>query len=173
MTQHMEVTSPHDATPPCVLASSSHPGGRMLATVLVVDDNEASIELARIMLVRRSQLKCILLYAGSGDEALATMRTMAAQGAQVDLVLLDINMPRLDGFEVLRELSADVSIPMPAVIMCSTSSSSKDLERAYALGASGYVEKPPQLENLRRVLDGAEGLTLEESAAGAFLLRAA
>ena len=173
MTQEMNRPIPQAHVPPhTILASSPHPGGRDLATILVVDDNRASLELARIMLLQRAGLRCHLKSAASGDEAIAIIRAQAQCGAQVDLMLLDVNMPRLDGFEVLQHLSR-VDIPKPAVVMCSTSTSDQDVERAYALGASGYVEKPPRLEALRRVLAGAEGVTLAEDEAGPLLLRAA
>ena len=175
MTEHLDPPPFHKgATPPgVVLPSLPYPGGRDLATVLVVDDNPASIELARIMLMQKAHLQCNLECAAGGDEALAIMRALANSGAQVDLVLLDINMPRLDGFEVLAQLASDAGIPKAAVVMCTTSSERNDIERAFALGASGYVEKPPRLEKLRPLLVAAEGLALEENDLGAFLLRAA
>lgn len=155
------------------LVPHSHPGGRDLASVLVVDDNNAAIELARIMLEKRSKLRCNMHYASGAEEALAFMRAAAETGAPVDLLLLDINMPRTDGFEVLAALAADPAIPALAIVMCSTSSFDRDIERAFALGACGYLEKPPQLENLRPVLASLTQLAVEEGDAGVFLLRAA
>lgn len=175
MMQHLDPPPHNGASAPhgAVLSSEPHPGGRHLARVLVVDDNVASIELARIMLVQRAHLRCIFVGAASGHEALEVMRTLAETGAQVDLVLLDINMPRLDGFEVLAQIASDANIPTPVVVMCSTSSARNDINRAHELGAAGYVEKPPRLEKLRPLLAGLDGLSLEESDIGAFLLRAA
>lgn len=144
-----------------------------LATVLVVDDNQAAIELARIMLVQQAHLRCNILSAQSGDEALSVMHQQAAQGDKVDIVLLDINMPRMDGFEVLERVAADHDLPRPAVVMCTTSCYDKDIERAHALGAAGYLEKPPCLETLKPLIGEMDGLCLQEDTSGATLLRVA
>lgn len=147
--------------------------GRRLATILVVDDNEASIELARIMLVEQSKLRCRILSATSGQEAIAMIRDTAVGPSPIDLVLLDINMPLMDGFGVLSELSKLSSPAPPPVVMCSTSSYDKDKERAYALGACGYLEKPPQLRHLEPILQRISGLRMETRADGRALLRVA
>jgi CheY-like chemotaxis protein len=142
-----------------------------LATILVVDDNEAAIELARIMLVEQSKLECRLMSARSGGEALELLQRSAQNGAPVDLMLLDINMPRMDGFEVLRELAAIANLAAPPVVMCSTSSYDKDKERAKSLGAYGYLEKPPQLHQLKPIFDALPGLRMETRERGRALLR--
>ena len=140
-----------------------------LATVLVVDDNDAALELARIMLAEHSKLRCHILSAGSGEEALA----MLQEGLSVDLLLLDINMPRLDGFDVLIELSNNAALAKPIVVMCSSICTGQDIARANALGAAGFVEKPPRLETLKPLLCKTPHLRVEEDVDGARLLRAA
>jgi signal transduction histidine kinase len=142
-----------------------------LATILVVDDNDAAIELARIMLVQQSNLQCHILCANSGEQALGMLRDVAATSRNVDIMLLDINMPRMDGFKLLQLVRADATLPKPAIIMCSTSCYDKDVERAQALGASGYMEKPPQLASLRPLLTKVPGVRLNENGSSAALLR--
>jgi signal transduction histidine kinase len=144
-----------------------------LATILVVDDNEAAIELARIMLVEQSKLRCRILSAKSGQEAIATIRDATGSASPVDLVLLDINMPVMDGFGVLIELGKTANLPHPPVIMCSTSSYDKDKERAKALGACGYLEKPPQLRHLQPILERIDSVRMESHPGGPALLRVA
>ena len=144
-----------------------------LATILVVDDNEAAIELARIMLIEQSKLRCRILSARSGREAIEMLRGMGDSNSPVDLVLLDINMPLMDGFEVLTEFAKVSNPPPPPVIMCSTSSYDKDKERAKALGARGYLEKPPQLRHLQPILESIKGLRMETRPGGHVLLRVA
>ncbi|MES1199908.1 MAG: response regulator [Pseudomonadota bacterium] len=144
-----------------------------LATILLVDDNQAAIELARITLVEQSKLQCRILSATSGQDALALLQERHDGHADVDLILLDINMPRMDGFEVLAELAKSALPLNPPVIMCSTSSYDKDKERAEALGAVGYVEKPPQLRHLQPILNSILGLRLEPQSNGKALLRVA
>src|SRR5215813_7305413 len=121
----------HPATPPRRAADAA------LATLLLVDDNEAALELARIMLVQRAKLRCNIQIARDGEEALQILRASAGRAASIDLVLLDINMPRVDGFEVIRELNADPALPKPAIVLCSSIVCRDDQERASALGAAG------------------------------------
>lgn len=163
---------PERASPFCARTASSPPrGGCRLATVLVVDDNPASRELARIMLVERARLQCQLECVQGGREALTRVAAIGRYDAEVDLVLLDINMPGLDGFEVLNALMR--AAEKPIVVMCSTSLDQSDMQRAFAQGAAGYLEKPPRLENLRPLIAATRRLALQESDAGAILVRAA
>jgi CheY-like chemotaxis protein len=161
---------PSTAAPPTQPARTNCAG---LATILVVDDNDAAIELAHIMLVQNSDLRCNMLCASSGEEALSLLHDLAAKGESIDVMLLDVNMPRMDGFQVLERVASDMGLPKPAILMCSTSSYERDVQRARALGASGYVEKPPHLAKLRPVLDDLPGVRLEEDERGAALLRVA
>jgi two-component system, response regulator len=63
-------------------------------------------------------------------------------GVQPELVLLDLKLPRLDGFEVLRQLRADERTKLLPVVVLSSSREEQDLARCYALGANSYVQKP-------------------------------
>ena len=114
-----------------------------------------------------------MLCASSGEEALEIVRTAALNNRRIDLMLLDINMPRIDGFEVLQQLLDDSIAQKPSVVMCSTSKYDKDIERAAALGAAGYVEKPPQIEKLRALINSGSRLRLSEDETGCSLLRVA
>src|SRR5262249_53786272 len=76
--------------------SLAAPDEANLATILVVDDNDAAIELARIMLVEQSKLRCRILSARSGQEAMDLLNNLDDR-VPIDLILLDINMPGMDG----------------------------------------------------------------------------
>lgn len=144
-----------------------------LATILIVDDNEAAIELARITLLQGAKLRCNLVSAASGEEALVLVRQAASDGGRIDLILLDINMPRMDGFQLLKMLQDDTALAKFPIIMCSTSTYDRDVERANALGATGFVEKPPQIDKLRPLLRNAPRLRLEDEEKGCALMRVA
>lgn len=143
-----------------------------LAAILVVDDNEAAIDLARIMLIEQSKVRCRILSARSGREAIEMLRDVSDTVSPVDLVLLDINMPLMDGFEVLAEF-AKVSDPGSSRHHVLDVSYDKDKERAKALGARGYLEKPPQLRHLQPILQSIQGLRMETRPGGHVLLRVA
>jgi signal transduction histidine kinase len=147
--------------------------GRHLAHVLVVDDNEAAIELTRIVLIEGAKLHCTLEGASSGEEALNLMRAALVQNNGMDLVLLDINMPRMDGFQLLDRMRGDEQLKSVPVVMCSTSGYDKDVERAKMLGAAGYVTKPATLTNLKPVLANVPSVTLCANGRGYDLCRSA
>ena len=84
-----------------------------------------------------------------GEEALAELRAL---DTLPDLILLDINMGGLDGFEVLTAVKGDARLKAIPVVMLTSSALPADVARAYELGASGYISKPSYLQDLRAVL---------------------
>jgi CheY-like chemotaxis protein len=143
--------------------------GRRVATLLMVDDDEMAIELAQILLIDNNRLQCKVMVAHDGEEALARLHD-----TDIDLVLLDINMPRMDGFELLQRMRAEKLLDRVAVVMCSTSNYEKDVSRAKELGACGYLTKPPDFGRLKLILEKSTALEIVRDASNAHvLLRAA
>lgn len=106
--------------------------------VLLVDDNPDHRFLARRALAPLAkELDLALDFAEDGEAGLARVRD-----ARPDLVLLDVKMPRMDGFEALRALRADPATRSLPVVMFSSSEVGADVERARTLGADGYLTKP-------------------------------
>ena len=103
-------------------------------TVLIVDDIPVNIILLKTMLAR-TNVK--ILTAVNGQEALDIVRQLRPQ-----VVLLDIQMPILNGLEVLKEIKADPNLKDIAVIMVAAYTSSEDIEQSMNLGASGFIKKP-------------------------------
>lgn len=111
--------------------------------ILQVDDSAADVLLMRTA-VRELELPCDLHVAGDGEQALVALRRGAPDAAtgRFDLVLLDLNLPRKGGFEVLAEMRADPDLAPTAVIIMTTSTADADVEKAYGLGANAFVVKP-------------------------------
>lgn len=128
-------------------ASAIEAGDDWLARLLLVDDRPDDLTLSRIMLSRDAALQCRLLTAQSGEEALSIL-----QREPIDLMLLDINMPGLDGFDVLERMRKDGGLDRTAVIMCTGSDLERDKQRARSLGAAGYLTKPPRFDALAELL---------------------
>jgi CheY-like chemotaxis protein len=103
-------------------------------TVLIVDDIPINIILLKTMLARTNVR---ILTAINGQEALDTVRDL-----RPDVVLLDIQIPIMDGWEVLKEIKADPELKETAVIIVSAYTSSEDIEQSMKLGASGFIKKP-------------------------------
>jgi phosphoserine phosphatase RsbU/P len=109
-------------------------------SILMVDDNPANLQ---VLFQTLGQLGCKLLIAKSGEAALAI-----TQKARPDLILLDIMMPGIDGFEVCRRLKADAATQKIPVIFLSALDETADKVRGLQLGAVDYVSKPFQPEEV-------------------------
>ena len=108
---------------------------RNLPQLLVVDDSEMNREILKEILGKEYRI----LEACDGEEAL---KMLEQQGTEISLVLLDIIMPKMDGFEVLAYMNRDKWIEDIPVIMISSEGSESYIRRAYELGASDYISRP-------------------------------
>lgn len=108
---------------------------RNLPQLLVVDDSEMNREILKEILGKEYQI----LEACDGEEAL---KMLEQYGTEISLILLDIIMPKMDGFEVLAYMNRDKWIEDIPVIMISSEGSESYIRRAYELGASDYISRP-------------------------------
>jgi CheY-like chemotaxis protein len=109
--------------------------------VLVADDKAAGRELVRTVLENRGYL---IHEASDGIEALEV-----AHRVQPDLIILDLHMPGLDGFGVIKELRLDPTFVDTPVVALTASAMQGDKQRAFAAGFTGYISKPVSLKVLR------------------------
>lgn len=86
------------------------------------------------------------------DDGAAALASLSGRDGAPDLILLDINMAGLSGFDVLAQVKADPDLKRIPVVMLTSSELPADIARAYELGASGYISKPSYLHDLRAVL---------------------
>jgi CheY-like chemotaxis protein len=113
----------------------------MTPKILTVDDSR----IVRMLITRALQAyDCQIVEATNGEEGLA-----AATREQPDLILLDVTMPVMDGFELLACLRKEPSLAKVPVIMLTAESSQESVARADGLGVSGYIAKPFKEEALR------------------------
>ncbi|ULR43536.1 response regulator [Rhizobium sp. K102] len=150
------------APPSAKPAEQPGEGAGRLAEVLLVEDSPADIQILKIKLMRREKVTFNLHIATNGREAMRLLEERAdiADLPQIDLMLLDINMPIMDGFEVLNALSADARLKRIPVCILSTSSDETDMQRARNLGARAYMVKPPTLQQLEEALEDVDHLEL-------------
>lgn len=109
--------------------------------ILLVEDNQVDIDLTRRAFARSRSLGPISV-AHDGEEALGMIPRWDAGERPPSLILLDINLPRVNGIEVLRQLKSHPKYRCIPVIMLSSSSEDRDLADAYALGVNSYIVKP-------------------------------
>jgi two-component system CheB/CheR fusion protein len=152
---------------PCAAFEEAVPA---VANVVIVDDREADLELTQIALFDRPKLRCNLRTARDGREA---HRLLKDAEASVDLVLLDINMPDIDGFELLERMRDDKALHDLPVIMCSGSDHEPDQRRSAELGAIGYLLKPPSFPSFKDIIAGQPRLRVVEDGSGITLIRTA
>jgi len=117
-----------------------------LANILMVEDNIYDIKLTQIRLNEDDKLQFNLFTANNGKEALEFLRD--DKRPRIDLILLDINMPVMNGFEFLEEHQKEQDSADIPIIICSTSSYGPDKDKAAKLGADGYITKPASLEKI-------------------------
>jgi len=117
-----------------------------LAHILLVDDNEGDILLTKEAF-EESKVKTTISVAKNGKEALDFLfkKGVFTDAKKPDLILLDINMPIINGHEVLRQIKADVNLKKIPVIMLTTSSSEKDISTAYENHCNSYIKKPLEM----------------------------
>ena len=119
-----------------------------LAPILVVEDNlEDFTALSRAL--RTHAVPNAVVHCEDGEQALAYLRSHGRPSARPALVLLDLNMPGLDGRDVLEALKQDPDLQLIPVVVFTTSANARDVEECYRLGANSYLTKPmsyPDLE---------------------------
>jgi two-component system, chemotaxis family, chemotaxis protein CheY len=128
--------------------SVSHRRETLMKTILLVDDSRAVRLAAKRMMVN---LGFNTLEAEHGQEALKVI----GENPQTDVVLLDWNMPVMDGITFLRALRADTSKPQPTVIMCTTENDMPRIIEAMHSGANEYIMKPFTEDIVKDKLQGA------------------
>jgi CheY-like chemotaxis protein len=121
--------------------------------ILLVDDNDDDVVLLEESF-RDSRFLNLLQVVHDGEEAIRYLRRQGTyQSAKTPgLVLLDINMPKMNGFEVLQVMKADPLLKTIPVVMLTTSTRDEDIARSYDGGACSFVSKPVSLDKLKEVI---------------------
>ena len=114
--------------------------------ILLVDDDDIEVENVQ-RAFKRAGITHPLYVACDGVQALEMMRDNVVPKER-RVVLLDLNMPRMTGFEMLRELRADPALSHTPVVVFSTSSHRSDVEEAWRMNAAGYLVKPQSFDTL-------------------------
>lgn len=121
--------------------------------ILLVEDNPGDVRLT-VEALREGRVVSNLNVAHDGVEALAYLRREGKYGgaARPDLILLDLNLPRRDGREVLAEVKEDPDLRRIPVVVLTTSRAEEDIARSYDLHANCYITKPVELEEFFHVI---------------------
>lgn len=122
-------------------------------TVLLVEDDPGDVLMTREALAD-SKLLNELAVANDGEEAIEYLRAAADTGTpkKPDLILLDLNLPRIDGRDVLKFVKNDDRLRRIPVVILTTSSAEEDIARSYDLHANAYITKPVDFEQFMDVV---------------------
>lgn len=130
--------------------------------ILLVEDSPGDVNLTREAL-RTARVANELAVVGDGEAAIEYLRRVGAyaDAPPVDLVLLDLNLPKKDGREVLAEVKEDPDLRRIPVIVLTTSADEADILRSYELHANAYVTKPVAFAEFLNALQQLEGFWLQ------------
>ena len=125
--------------------------------ILLVEDNPGDVRLTQEVL-KEGKVHNNLQVVGDGVEAMAFLRrkNSYSQAPRPDLILLDLNLPKKDGREVLQEIKADRHLNRIPVVVLTTSDADEDILRSYDLRANCYITKPVGLDQFIRVIRSIE-----------------
>jgi len=116
-----------------------------MAEILLAEDNPADVYLVREAL-REHQVDCQVKVAAEGHEVLRFLNTPATTGVLPALIILDLNLPRHDGLEILQKIRTMGEFSHVPVVVLTSSDSPRDRLNAAALGATLYLRKPSSLQ---------------------------
>jgi len=124
-----------------------------IPTLLLVEDNEDDYE-ATVRSLKKNHFVNPVHWCKSGREALEFLAKAAADHGRnlPDLMLLDLNMPGIDGRQVLATVKADAALRHIPVIVLTTSNDARDIDQCYNIGASTYIQKPVSFEGLTEAI---------------------
>jgi two-component system response regulator len=122
-----------------------------IPVILLVEDNEDDYEATARSLKKNHFLNPVH-WSKNGREALEFLKTAGETGTLPDLILLDLNMPGIDGRQVLAAVKGDAQLRHIPVIVLTTSNDSRDIDTCYDIGASTYIQKPVSFEGLTEAI---------------------
>ena len=123
--------------------------------ILLVEDNPLDVDLTLRAFKRRNLVNPVHV-ARDGEEALAWIPLWEAGETQPAVILLDLNMPRVDGLSVLRSLKTRDGLRRIPIVILTTSKEDRDINTAYDLGANSYIVKPVDFDNFLQVAQQIE-----------------
>ncbi len=129
--------------------------------ILLVEDNPGDVRLTQEA-VREAKIRNTLNVVNDGEQAIAYVRRQGeyAERPRPDLILLDLNLPRKDGREVLQDLKSDPDLHRIPVVVLTSSEAEQDILSTYDLYANAYVTKPVDLEQFMHVVSSIQDFWL-------------
>jgi chemotaxis family two-component system response regulator Rcp1 len=130
--------------------------------ILLVEDNPGDVRLT-VEALRGAKVANELHVVGDGEEAIEFLRQQGrhVDAPRPDIVLLDLNLPRLDGRDVLADIKADPDLAKIPIIVLTSSTAERDIQQAYELHANCYISKPVDFTEFIHAVRSLEGFWLK------------
>ena len=130
--------------------------------ILLVEDNPGDVRLT-VEALRGARVANELHVVGNGEEAIDYLRKRGAHvdAPRPDIVLLDLNLPRLDGRDVLADIKSDPELATIPIIVLTSSTAEADIQRSYELHANCYISKPVDFTEFFAAVRSLEGFWLK------------
>ncbi len=125
--------------------------------ILLVEDNYGDVLLTKEAF-RTAKIANQISVAGDGEEALSMLRQQGKHAGQTapDVILLDLNLPRVDGREVLEQIKGDATLHKIPVVVLTSSNAHSDIVKSYDLNANSYIVKPVNFASLQKIVASIE-----------------
>ena len=135
--------------------------------ILLVEDNVGDVRLTREAF-KEGKVSNQLLVAPDGIEAMSMLRQTGSHGGapRPDLILLDLNIPKMDGRQVLAEIKSDPNLKRIPVVVLTTSKAEEDIIRTYDLNANCYITKPVDFDKFLTVVKSIDSLLASSRCGG-------
>ena len=132
------------------------------ASVLLVEDNEDDIELT-LEALKESKVKMDIHVVTDGQAAIEFLRKEKgySKAPRPDLILLDLNLPKMDGREVIKEIRQDPQLTDIPIVVLTMSQNEEDILKAYRLHANCYISKPVDFKRFSEIVKQIEGFWLQ------------
>jgi chemotaxis family two-component system response regulator Rcp1 len=124
-----------------------------------VEDNPADVRLTQEVM-KEAKVRNTITVAGDGVEAINLLRGDGTVAFRPDLILLDLNLPKKDGRELLADIKSDQDLKVIPVIILTTSTAEEDILKTYGLHANCYITKPVDLDQFIKVVKSVEDFWL-------------
>ena len=131
--------------------------------ILLIEDNPGDVELTKEALLDSGRINNLLNIIMDGEEALDYLfkRGLHTSATTPDIILLDLNLPKVDGREILRAIKQESDLSRIPVIILSSSEAASDIQETYDLHANCFVTKPVNLDEFLRVVQMIEHFWIE------------
>lgn len=124
--------------------------------VILITDDDADDRHFLIQAIERKLGKITIVEADGGDKAMILLRSSVSEGICIDLVIIDMNMPRMNGLELLDKMKAIPSLLHTPTVMLSTSSNPELVKKAYSCGINSYIKKPMSIDKYDEIVEALQ-----------------